>query len=506
MCYYDTYMKETLNTIKGFYDKKPIYIWAGVIVLAGVLFWVFSGGAKTNATITTVTTTDLKQTVLATGQVTSQTDLNLSFPVSGVVATLPVSVGDRVYKGQVLATLSNPSQYAALSYANAGYQKVIAGNSNEQVAVAQASLDSAKASLDNVTKTQDTALESAHRALFNTDLTPTLTSGPVGATPQISGTYTGTDSGTYVITPYIVGNGGYYTWSGIESGSNTINNTVPTALGTKGLFIQFATNPSSDLGTTWTVTLPNAKSPNYLATYNAYQNAQKNHDSAISAAEAAVKQAQASLDLAKASATSADVAVAQAKVDQALANYENTIIYAPASGTVVHVDTKIGESVDPKTETIVIQDVDNLYVEANVNETSIAKLVLQQPVSMTLDAFGPGVLFTGNVVHIDPSATTADGVVNYVIKTSIKSDDTKNKVRPGMNANMTITAWDHPNVIAVPKVAVTTTADGSFVNVVSNAKDDSFESRKVTLGMIGDGNLVEITSGLSAGEKIAVTQ
>ena len=75
-----------------------------------------------------------------------------------------------------------------------------------------------------------------------------------------------------------------------------------------------------------------------------------------------------------------------------------------------------------------------------------------------------------------------------------------------MNANMTITAWDHPNVIAVPKVAVTTTADGSFVNVVSNAKDDSFESRKVTLGMIGDGNLVEITSGLSAGEKIAVTQ
>jgi RND family efflux transporter MFP subunit len=497
-------MKEKINKIKEYYKNHPKRFWAiGAIVLI-VLFYMFTHQAKSTITFVTANKVDLKQTILATGQVTSKTDISLSFPVSGVIESLPVSVGDKVYKGQVVAMLSNRSQYAALSNAKANYQKVVDGTSNEEVAVAQAAVDSAKANLDSTQKVQDTLLENAHRTLYSADLTPTLTSGISNVTPLITGTYTGTESGSYTVIVYFNGTGGYFTWSGLETGSNTISQNSASALGTNGLFIQFPANFPANTNTIWTVNLPNLKSDKYLVAYNAYQNALKNHDSAISAATASLNEAKANLALKKAEAQPADVAVASAKVDQAQADYQNTILYAPANGTIAHVNTKVGESVDPKTEMIVLQDVDNLYVEANVNETSIAKIALDQPVSMTLDAFGPETTFTGNVVHIDPSSTTKDGVVNYVIKTTIVDPNGINKVRPGMNSNMIITAWTHVGVIAIPKIAVITKDDGKYVNVVTDDKKGKYEARKITTGLVGDGNLIEITSGLNGGEEIAI--
>lgn len=78
-------------------------------------------------------------------------------------------------------------------------------------------------------------------------------------------------------------------------------------------------------------------------------------------------------------------------------------------------------------------------------------------------------------------------------------------VRPGMNANMTITAWDKPNIIAIPKAAVTTDLRGvSTVNFVTDEKREKFDAREITLGMLGDGNLVEVVSGLTEGQKIAI--
>ena len=75
-----------------------------------------------------------------------------------------------------------------------------------------------------------------------------------------------------------------------------------------------------------------------------------------------------------------------------------------------------------------------------------------------------------------------------------------------MNANMIITAWDHPSVIAIPKVAIVSKDDGLYVNVVVDDKNGKYELRKVTTGNVGDGNLIEVTSGLSGGEEIAITQ
>lgn len=513
-------MKNKLHSLKAYYQSHPKRFWiiGGVFILV-LLFFVMRKPATTT-TLIPVTRTDLKQTILATGQVTSQTDLNLSFSASGLIATLPVSVGDKVWKGQVLATLDNGNQYAALMQAQAGlksaqasYQKVVDGASSQEVAVAQAALASAQTDLSNTQSVQDTLVQNAHRSLLNADLSPTLTAGNSSSSPTITGTYTGVAEGSYIVTLYSTGTGGYFSYSGLEDGNGIISTTMPTALGTKGLLIQFPSNFSDNSGASWTIKLPNTGTANYLTQYNAYQNALKNHDSAISAAQAVVNQRQADLDLKKAAARPVDLDVAeaqvltaQAQVASAEATYGNTIIKAPANGTVVHVDTKIGERVDAQKEVLVLQDVGNLYVQANINETSIAKVALDQPVSMTLDAFGPDVILTGNVIHIDPSSTTSDGVVNYIIKTSVTDPSGKYKILPGMNANMTITAWDHPAVIAVPKVAIKTGSDGiSTVEIATDDKSGKFTTQKITTGLTGDGNLVEVSSGLTEGQNIVVT-
>ena len=506
-------MKKKLNSLKDYYKVHPKRFWVlgGIAVI--ILLYVIFHKAPSTITVVPVTKGDLKSTVLATGQVTSATDLGLSFSASGIVSTLPVSVGDKVYAGQVLATLDNGTEYAALKSAQANYQKVVDGSSSQEVAVAQASLASAQSNLLNTQKLQDTLLANAYRQLLNADLTPTLALGQATTPPTVTGSYNGTQEGSYTITLHVAGSGSYFGYSGLDSGTGAISTTSPVAIGGSGLYIQFPANYAQGQDVSWTILLPNTKSPNYLTYSNAYQSALTTHDSAIAAAQASVTQAEANLDLKKAAARPADLDIANAQVLLAKAAFEKTIIVAPASGTVVHVDTKIGERADAAKEVIVIQDVGNLYVEANINETNIARVALGQPVAMTLDAFGPDTIFGGKVVHIDPSSTTADGVVNFKIKTSIeapKCADTaictnlQNGVRPGMNANLVITAWDKPDVVAIPKAAITTATNGtSTVRVVLDDKDDKFETRTITLGALGDGNLVEITSGLTAGEKIA---
>jgi RND family efflux transporter MFP subunit len=498
-------MKENISKIKTYYKAHPKRFWVGGIILILIILGSAMHKPASTVTVISVTHGDLKQTILATGQVTSQTDLDLAFSASGLVRTLLVSVGDKVYAGQMLALLDNASEYAALKSAQARYQKVVAGSSNQDVAVAQATLTSAKTSLDTTTKTQDTLVSNARREYFNDDLTPQLTSGISGTAPTVTGTYAGDVEGSYVIIPHSTGEEGYFTYSGLEDGIGTISVTSAKPLGTKGLYIKFAPDFKNYSSNIWTVMLPNTKSVGYLAAYNAYQSAQKNRDGAIAAASDAVSVALANLNLKQAPAQSVDLAVAQADVDAAQAVYAKTLLVAPANGTITHVDTKVGERVDAQKAVVVLEDVGNLYVEANINETSISKVVLGQPVVMTLDAFGADVSFTGTVIHIDPSASVTDGIANYKIKASIKDTAGLHVIRPGMNANMTITPWSKVGVIAVPKAAVTIATDGTAtVEVVTNEKKNTTKIRTVTLGKLGDGNLVEITSGLSDGEKIAV--
>jgi HlyD family secretion protein len=508
-------------------SRKHI-IWSVIIllVIAGILrVFVFKKADTGNILIDTVKRQDIKQTVLATGQVTSSTDLDLAFKLSGIVQRINVKVGDKAANGQVLATLDQRDQLASLTSARgtaaaaqANYQKVLDGASSQEVAVAQAGVDAAQVTLDNAqnnvtdTKNQQAVLvANAYKALLNSTLQAIPKSTNQGTAPAISGAYSGSAAGTYEIR-FLVTSGGYtYLVSGLESMEGTITSGSFSPIGTRGVYAQFpVTNYANDV---WDIDIPNTKAPNYVANLNAYNAAVQNQtaavaaaDNSVAAAQSALDQAKAQLDLKRAQARPADIQAAQAQIlsaqgqlQQASAALENTQIRAPVGGTITAVDIKVGEQASALKEVIVLQDVGNLHVEANISEANIASLQLGQKVDITFDALGPDRHFTAAVAAIDPASTVVSGVVNYKITASLdKSDD----IKPGMTANMSIVVAEKPGVLTVPLRAVLNNNGKKTIRVIDDPKKKTYHEADVTTGLEADGGVVEILSGLNEGQEI----
>ncbi len=98
---------------------------------------------------------DLVQTVEAVGEVISEKDLELKFPVSGIVSVVYVDEGDLVTKDQELAALRADPLKAIISAANATLRSEQAalraaeeGSRPEDIAIAEAELYNKRASLD----------------------------------------------------------------------------------------------------------------------------------------------------------------------------------------------------------------------------------------------------------------------------------------------------------------------------------------------------------------------
>lgn len=505
-------IKTRFNKFKTFFlSKKKITIPASLLlVILG--FFIFGSNGSNGLHFDLVKKVDLTQSIRATGQVISDTDLDLSFNKSNVIKSVRVKVGDVVVQGQVLATLDQGQVLATLTEARgavlgakAKYTKVLEGASDEETALTEVALKNAKTDLENVTNTQNVLVSSAYQNLLNSSVEAISTSSSSAqSAPTISGTYIGNKEGEIKISVYQGGDGGYFGVSGLFNTTGVVSTTTPKPIGDSGLFIQFA---STSFNSEWAISIPNKKASDYLTNYNAYQNALKTQSSAVSSAKSLVDQKQAELNLKQAVARNVDVDIAQADVlsaegalQRAQASYEDTVIRAPAPGTITKVDIKYGELSEIGKAVITLEDVKNLYIEALINESNIAYVKNNQPVSIDFDAFGKEKKFTGTIVHIDPSALTNDGVVNYKIKVSIQEKD--ETIRPGMNANINVMVEEKKNVLVVPNSTLIKKDGRTYVNLALNTKNNDFEEHEVTTGFMGDNNLVEILNGLSEGEKI----
>ncbi len=485
-----------------------------VLVVVVLMFTVFKQNPLIKNTVTEkAELMDLQQTVLATGQVVSNTDLDLSFNSSGIVKKIKVKVGDQVKAKQVLATLEQSTVAAnltsargTLAAANAKYKKVLEGT---EVALAKIALDSAISNYENTKNTQATLVNNAYENLLNSTPEAIPEDGKSDYTaPTISGTYNLGKEGVIYIETYYSNSGTSYSVSGLVDGTGTNNIAIPQPIGDSGLFIKFES--SAILNTTdWIIEIPNKGATNYLTNYNAYQSALKNQESALSQAKSLVDQRQVEYDFKVTSASGSDLDIAQAEIlsaqgqlEQALARYNDTQIVAPADGTITGIDIKLGELASALNKAIVLQDVSNMYIESNINEANIVGLTRGMPVEITFDAFGPERIFKGSIISIDPSSTLISGVVNYKIKVNVEQVE---ELRPGMTANMTINVQEKKQVLAIPSRSIIKNEDGSkVIRIITNTKKKKYKEVEVKTGLNGDGGLVEITEGLNVGEEFVI--
>ncbi len=499
-----------MQKIWSFIKKRKWWIIGAVVILLIVLA---SGGQKSEEYIYgQVERSDVSETILATGQVVSNTDLELSFSRSGIVNSINSKVGDFVSRGKILASLKNQSEsasltqaQAALDRAQASYRQLLEGATSEEIEIARVALRNTEIDLAQSRIQQDRLVENAHRALLSGDLVAIPTSNTTETAPVISGTYIGEETGVYTIRVYSSGAGKRFSVGGLETADGIVDETRPILLGTRGLFVQFSSDNTTN--TNWSVSIPNTRGASYVTNLNVYGAAEETRDITLAVKQSAVDTAQANLNDLLAAATgpeldlaASDILSAEGQVSAALAVLEDTRVRAPESGTITRIDISLGELVQAYKSSFVLQDTEQLLLEANVNEANITKVTPGMLVEVTFDAFSFDQTFMAEVVSVDIASTLVSGVVNYRIKAVLK--DELPYLRPGMTANMTLIVDKKEDVLSVPGRSVIEKEDGSKYILTKDGKENS--EVLVEIGFEGDGTIVEVLSGLSEGDEIVV--
>ena len=225
----------------------------------------------------------------------------------------------------------------------------------------------------------------------------------------------------------------------------------------------------------------------------------------LDAARAQVGQAQAQIDAAReqeAAAASqvktqqAQAATQAAALENARLGLANATIYAPFSGVVVSRSLDPGAYVAPGSSTpiITIADLDHLNALVNVAAPDLPVVHTGEHVAVTVDSY-PGQTFTGAVTRIaggaDPQTRT--------VQVEIGLTNPGRLLRPGMYATVLISAGSR-QALTVPLSALVSIGTQHFVWLVQG---DKVTHRDVVIGQ-ASGDVVEVTSGLAAGDDVVV--
>lgn len=208
------------------------------------------------------------------------------------------------------------------------------------------------------------------------------------------------------------------------------------------------------------------------------------------------------------SAAASAILQAQAALRGAEVSLDYTLIRAPFNGVVLTKNADVGDIVTPigaaasaKASVVSMADMGSLLVEVDVAEANVAKVRHGQPCEITLDAL-PDVRFPGTVHMVIPTADRSKASV--MVKVRFREMDPR--ILPEMSAKVAFlsrepAAADLKPALALPSRAVLGSAGDRHVYLVR-------EGRAVrTIVTTGKemGDLLEITSGVAAGDKVIVS-
>lgn len=164
---------------------------------------------------------------------------------------------------------------------------------------------------------------------------------------------------------------------------------------------------------------------------------------------------------------------AQYNLDKARENVEEAKIKAPISGTVVRVNSKVGQFADKPDENepiFIIENLETLELEIKISEYSIGKVKTGQKAEITADILG-GESVQGEVAAISPTGEEkGGGSTERVIPTIIRVMDNNTRLIAGITAKAAIVLEEAQDTWVVPISALHTAPDGttSIVTVENN--------------------------------------
>lgn len=179
-------------------------------------------------------------------------------------------------------------------------------------------------------------------------------------------------------------------------------------------------------------------------------------------------------------------------------NLRRQEVRAPMAGQVVDRKVELGAVVgrdNLETELFAIADLDRVWVELAVGPSDLP--IVREGQTVSVAAHGLAYRAIGKIVFISPMLDRETHSARAVAEIA----NLDGNWRPGSLVHATIAIDEHSAILAVPASAVQTIGKSRVVFVRTA---DGFVRRPVAVGD-GDERLVEIRSGVRAGETVAVT-
>lgn len=496
------------------FSQKQI-VWFVIIMSVIIAGYFFFGRSKSTVPQNTavVKLGAVIQEVSVTGRVEPVTTVSLSFEKSGRIQGVYARVGQHVSAGSLLAEIESSAAQASVMEADARLAELKRGSRPEEITVKEAELAKYEQDLENsyggVKDTLDDAFTKSDDALH----------------VKMSGIISGFKTSSYKFNYQICDSGLDTTGVSLRLASeydldlwrtelaalsaDPSNTELTAALETAGAHLEKQRAFLEAVNRTLTLDCTIANTG--LDTYRTNVNTARNNIATVIAAINTKRQSIASLTLSvakvknelsllKAGTASEVIAAQEARLLSAQGELRKSRMYAPISGTITKIDAKTGEYANTTIPLVSIISDASFEIIANVPEADIAKIKIGDKARVTLDAYGPDVLFEGRTTAIDPAETIIDNVPTYKVTFHFTKDDSR--IKSGMTANIDVATDSRTNVLVIPARALLS-RDSEKIATILNADGTTTEAI-VTVGLRGSDGSIEVLSGLTEGTNILI--
>ena len=465
---------------------------------------------------------DIMISAVGAGTIVPSTEIALAFDGNGRLQTLPVTVGDEVQMGDLLAELdSNDAQQAV---ANAELQLALvamqvdgsgtsAGTSYGAISTEQAQINLEQAQnklydLQNWVADEDDIAKAeaslaAAEASYNAALGQESANYSSVTLKNISLEQAQRDladaQGSYT-TAFDPGRD----W---ELDDRRMGPALENERAAAERNLQKAEDNLAIAQTNYGAAIASSNSSSSTNAESSILNAQLALDLALSgptddeilSAETAVRQAELALQQAELNQEANQINYQQSALNLEAAQraLAGTALTAPIDGTIMSISANVGEQVNGVLMNIA--DLDQPMLEVYMDETDIDKIGVDYEVDVIFDAM-PDDTYKGHVVQVDPQLSVIGGVT--AVRAIIALDDfAKPQNLPvGLNATVDIIGGRAENALLVPVEALRELSPDQYAVFIMNDNGEP-EMVFVEVGLM-DYTYAEILSGLEQGDVV----
>jgi Cu(I)/Ag(I) efflux system membrane fusion protein len=173
-------------------------------------------------------------------------------------------------------------------------------------------------------------------------------------------------------------------------------------------------------------------------------------------------------------------------------------IVSPAEGLVAEKMVVEGQTIEPGMQLYKLIDYSRVWAEAAIYQQDVPFVNIGQKGTIDLDYY-PGEHFTGTITYIAPELN----IESRTLKVRLETPNTPTfKIKPGMNATVTIHSTVNKKAITVPDQAIIHSGIRTLVVIAKGG--GYFEPREIRTGQTAQG-YTEVLSGVREGEEIVVS-